>query len=123
MAAHKKLIEQTKKGKNLLSLEIAEVVLVQYSLVDNTNGSLRYYMLLTPNGTKREKLCQRKWICVICRKSTSKIREKIIEHYQNYWILKIIRYNSFFLYLLDRFLANDTNPYPLSYFIVLGSMQ
>ena len=33
--AQKKLIDKTKKGENLPSLEVVEVVLVQYNLVDN----------------------------------------------------------------------------------------
>ena len=31
--------------------------------------------------------------------------------------------NNCFPYLLDRFLANHKNPYPLTYFLVLGSIE
>ena len=32
-------------------------------------------------------------------------------------------FNNFFPYLLDRFLGNDKNPYPLTYFLVPGSIE
>ena len=35
MAAQKKLIDKTTKGKNKPSLEVVEVVLIQWNLVDN----------------------------------------------------------------------------------------
>ena len=31
--------------------------------------------------------------------------------------------NNCFLYLLEKFLANDRTPYPLTYFLVLGSIE
>ena len=31
--------------------------------------------------------------------------------------------NNYFPYLLDRFFENDKNPYPLTYFLVLGSIE
>ena len=31
--------------------------------------------------------------------------------------------NNCFQYLLDKFLANDKNPHPLTYFLVLGSTE
>ena len=31
--------------------------------------------------------------------------------------------NTFLLYLLDRFLENDKNPYPLTYFLVIGLIE
>ena len=31
--------------------------------------------------------------------------------------------NNCFLYLLEKFLANDKNPYPLTYFVVLQSFS
>ena len=48
----KKLMEKSKNGKNVLSLEVVEVVLVQCNLVDNqyqqksTKLILKYYTLL-----------------------------------------------------------------------------
>ena len=43
----KQLIEQTKNGENITSLEVVEVVLVQCNLVDNQHQqNLRYYILL-----------------------------------------------------------------------------
>ena len=43
----KKLIEKTKNGEKVPSFEVAEVVLVQYNLVDNQyKKSLKYYTLL-----------------------------------------------------------------------------
>ena len=32
-------------------------------------------------------------------------------------------FNNWFLYLLDKFLENDENPYHLTYFLVLGSIE
>ena len=44
----KKLVDKTKNVENVPSLEGAEVVLVQWNLVDdiNINNSLKYYILL-----------------------------------------------------------------------------
>ena len=42
----KKLMDKTKNGENVPSLEVVEVVLVQFNLVDNINKSPKYYTLL-----------------------------------------------------------------------------
>ena len=42
----KKLMGKTKNGENVPSLEVVEVVLVQFNLVDNINKSPKYYTLL-----------------------------------------------------------------------------
>ena len=45
----KKLIDKTRSGENVPSLEVVEVVLVQCNLVDSQyNQSLKYYTLLGP---------------------------------------------------------------------------
>ena len=41
----------------------------------------------------------------------------------NYFLEALIPVaNNCFLYLLEKFLANDKNPYPLTYFLVLGAI-
>ena len=35
----------------------------------------------------------------------------------------LVVFNNFFVYLLDRFLANDKNPYPLTYALVVGCIE
>ena len=45
----KKLIDKTRNGEKIPSLEVVEVVLVQCNLVDNQyNKSLKYYTFLCP---------------------------------------------------------------------------
>ena len=42
----KQLIDKTKHGENVPSLDVIEVVLIQCNLVDNANKSQKYYVHL-----------------------------------------------------------------------------
>ena len=44
----KKTNRQNKERKNILSLEVVEVVLIKCNLIDNINKSRRFYSLLCP---------------------------------------------------------------------------